>query len=262
MYVDVWGKCGADAKCSAARRAHCRAHSVPIPRPRQVCHGFSVDMYAPPDFEVFDNLGENLLLPPPPPPPDISIRCPSSELFIGTDAHFRQQHGVHLRVRYPLDGVAPASVALAEGGPAHFDEAMPGDLLRLLPTCELGCGTDAGSAAGQHFPFQVLDLSHTCQSARAMPCHPRVVLAVHRPAALLTSAHAQRMLHAQHVHARVRVHVHVTCAHAHAHAHVHVHAVYACNPPPPPLPKGARRRGQRVDSAARAGGVQGLLCLC
>ena len=151
-------RCGADVGAGyevigCARCAHCRAHPVPTPRARQVCHAFSVDLYAPPEVgEVFDNLDDELF--PPPPPPPLVQRCPSSELFIGTDAHFRQQHGVQLRVRYPLDGVVPPSVALADGAPVHFEQAVPGDLLRLLPTCELGCGTDADSTAGQHFPFQ------------------------------------------------------------------------------------------------------------
>ena len=65
---------------------------------------------------------------------------------------------MQLRVRYPLDGVVPPSVALADGAPVHFEQAAPGDLLRLLPTCELGCGTDADSTAGQYFPFQALPL--------------------------------------------------------------------------------------------------------
>ena len=206
---EVWGRCGVDAKCSAARAVRI---AMPVPCPRQVCHAFSVDMYAVPDVgEVFDNLGAELALPPPPPPPDIALRCPSSELFIGTDALFRQQHGVHLRVRYPLDGVVPASVTLAEGGPAHFDEAVPGDLLRLLPACELGCGTNAGSAAGQHFPFQALDLPHTCQSARGMPsarragCSPPRRPAHQRPCA--TRVTCTCTCNVQHVHAHVHVHV-------------------------------------------------------
>ena len=104
-------RCGADVGAGyevldCARCAHCRAHPVPTPRARQVCHAFSVDLYAPPEVgEVFDNLDDELF--PPPPPPPLVQRCPSSELFIGTDAHFRQQHGVHKGPVEPAAGGLP-----------------------------------------------------------------------------------------------------------------------------------------------------------
>ena len=92
-------------------------------------------------------------------------RCPYPELFLGTDEMFREQVGVRLTVSYPLDALTPTVLPVAEGGPVHFFAALPGDLIRLVPACELACGADASSPAGQRFPFQTIDVHGNVSSA-------------------------------------------------------------------------------------------------
>ena len=127
-----------------------------------VCHAFSEDVYEPdpiPDPIPEEDLG--MALPPPPPPPAADKRCAYSSLYLGDDSHFREQYGVRVTVRYPIQGVTThdggVTVPRVSGGPIHLTSAVVNDLVRLLPTCELECGTDPDTLAGLHFPFERVD---------------------------------------------------------------------------------------------------------
>ena len=135
-----------------------------------VCYAYAADLFGPAPLLPPETVAG---FDAPPPPPPVFQRCPGGQKPVGTDENgidsdgfqqdfrsFRRQFGVELRVSPPLLGADRAEFVARPPGPPAADgdddasegetlglvglgaggKAPAGDLVRLLPACEEGCG--------------------------------------------------------------------------------------------------------------------------
>jgi hypothetical protein len=113
--------------------------------PHVVCVAFADDLYKVEgdDDDDDDDFATQPNPPPPAPPPGVT--CVREEDYAATDDLFREQFGVRIDVRWPLLEAPRYRAQVEQDARAELEGAEPGDMVRLLPACEEGCGAVAGN---------------------------------------------------------------------------------------------------------------------